>query len=68
MFVDNGISGTKDRRPQLDRLMEAARKRQIDLILVWEAGQVRKEPETACGGLRGAFSYRDRVYYPFRTT
>jgi DNA invertase Pin-like site-specific DNA recombinase len=35
-YVDNGISGTKDRRPQLDRLMEAARKRQIDLILVWK--------------------------------
>ena len=35
-YVDNGISGTKDRRPQLDRLMEAARKRQIDLIVVWK--------------------------------
>jgi DNA invertase Pin-like site-specific DNA recombinase len=35
-YVDNGISGTKDRRPQLDRLLEAARKRQIDLILVWK--------------------------------
>lgn len=35
-FVDNGISGIKDRRPQLDRLLEAARKRQIDLILVWK--------------------------------
>ncbi len=35
-YVDNGISGTKDHRPQLDRLFEAARKRQIDLILVWK--------------------------------
>ena len=35
-YVDNGISGTKDRRPQLDRLLEAARKRQIDLIVVWK--------------------------------
>jgi DNA invertase Pin-like site-specific DNA recombinase len=35
-YVDNGISGTKERRPQLDRLMDAARKRQIDLILVWK--------------------------------
>jgi DNA invertase Pin-like site-specific DNA recombinase len=35
-YVDNGVSGTKDRRPQLDRLMDAARKRQIDLILVWK--------------------------------
>jgi len=35
-YVDNGVSGTKERRPQLDRLMEAARKRQIDLIVVWK--------------------------------
>lgn len=35
-YVDNGISGTKDHRPELDRLFEAARKRQIDLILVWK--------------------------------
>ena len=35
-YVDNGISGTKERRPQLDRLLEAARKRQIDMIIVWK--------------------------------
>ncbi|MGD0884899.1 MAG: recombinase family protein [Thermodesulfovibrionales bacterium] len=35
-YIDNGVSGAKDRRPQLDHLMEAARKRQIDLILVWK--------------------------------
>jgi DNA invertase Pin-like site-specific DNA recombinase len=35
-FVDNGVSGIKDHRPQLDRLMNAAKKRQIDCILVWK--------------------------------
>lgn len=35
-YIDNGISGTKERRPQLDRLLEAARKRQIDMIIVWK--------------------------------
>ena len=34
-FVDHGISGTKDRRPALDRLMDAVRKRQVDVVLVW---------------------------------
>jgi DNA invertase Pin-like site-specific DNA recombinase len=29
-YVDVGISGAKDRRPQLDRLMSDARKRQFD--------------------------------------
>lgn len=33
-FVDR-CSGARDKRPELDRLMEACRKRQIDGILVW---------------------------------
>jgi len=35
-YIDNGVSGMKDRRPQLDRLLESARKRQVDLIIVWK--------------------------------
>jgi len=35
-YFENGISGTKNHRPQLDRLMDAARKRQIDLVAVWK--------------------------------
>jgi len=35
-YVDRGESGAKDRRPQLDRLMEDARKRRIDGIMVWK--------------------------------
>jgi DNA invertase Pin-like site-specific DNA recombinase len=34
-YVDKGESGAKDRRPELDRLMEDVRKRRIDIILVW---------------------------------
>jgi len=33
-FVDEGVSGRKDRRPALDRLMEAARRREVDAIAV----------------------------------
>jgi DNA invertase Pin-like site-specific DNA recombinase len=33
-FVDQGISGAKDRRPALDKLMDAARRRRIDIALV----------------------------------
>ena len=33
-YVDVGISGAKDRRPQLDRLMSDARKRRFDALLV----------------------------------
>lgn len=35
-FTDRGVSGSKDRRPQLDRLMTAARSRKFDVLLVWK--------------------------------
>src|SRR5271157_6210250 len=34
-YVDTGFSGTKQNRPALDRLMDDARKRHFDCILVW---------------------------------
>jgi DNA invertase Pin-like site-specific DNA recombinase len=34
-YVDTGVSGAKERRPALDRLMAAASKRQIDAVVVW---------------------------------
>ena len=33
-YVDIGISGVKDRRPELDRLMADARRRRFDIVLV----------------------------------
>lgn len=34
-YVDIGESGSKETRPSLDRMMDDARKRKIDIILVW---------------------------------
>ncbi|MGH9734344.1 MAG: recombinase family protein [Candidatus Acidiferrales bacterium] len=34
-YVDAGISGAKERRPELDRLMTAARRRQFDAVVVY---------------------------------
>ena len=34
-YCDNGIAGTKDSRPALNELMDAARKRRFEIILVW---------------------------------
>jgi DNA invertase Pin-like site-specific DNA recombinase len=34
-FSDEGISGTKDRRPALDRLMAEARRGRYDVVCVW---------------------------------
>jgi len=34
-YTDNGISGTTDSRPALNQLMNDARKRRFDIVLVW---------------------------------
>ena len=34
-FIDEGESGAKQRRPALDELLKAARRRDIDVIIVW---------------------------------
>jgi DNA invertase Pin-like site-specific DNA recombinase len=35
-YVDTGISGSKESRPELDRLMTDAHQRRFDAILVWK--------------------------------
>ena len=34
-YLDRGISGCKDRRPELDRLMRDAHARKFDVVVVW---------------------------------
>jgi len=34
-YVDEGVSGAKDRRPALDRLVLDARRRRLDVVVVW---------------------------------
>jgi DNA invertase Pin-like site-specific DNA recombinase len=34
-YIDAGISGSKDSRPELNRLMDDARKRKIDAVVCW---------------------------------
>lgn len=35
-YVDVGISGAKDRRPELDKLMQDAHRRKFDVVAVWK--------------------------------
>ena len=35
-FVDEGISGSKDSRPELNKLMADAHKRKFDVVVVWK--------------------------------
>jgi DNA invertase Pin-like site-specific DNA recombinase len=34
-YVDHGVSGAKEARPELNRLIRDAKKRQIDIVVVW---------------------------------
>ena len=34
-FVDRGVSGAKDRRPVLDELLKAIRRRKVNVVVVW---------------------------------
>jgi DNA invertase Pin-like site-specific DNA recombinase len=34
-YVDRGVSGAKERRPALDTMLKAARRRQVDVIVCW---------------------------------
>ena len=35
-FVEHGVSGAKDRRPQLDAMMKGVRQRKFDAVVVWK--------------------------------
>ena len=35
-YVDAGVSGAKESRPQLDRMLKDARRRKFDCLLVWK--------------------------------
>jgi DNA invertase Pin-like site-specific DNA recombinase len=39
-YCDHGISGSKERRPALDRLLADARRRRFDLIVVWKSDRL----------------------------
>jgi DNA invertase Pin-like site-specific DNA recombinase len=35
-YVDEGVSGSKESRPELNRLVDDSRRRQFDIVLVWK--------------------------------
>jgi DNA invertase Pin-like site-specific DNA recombinase len=39
-YVDNGVSGTKEKRPALDRLIADAHRRRFDVLLCWKLDRV----------------------------
>jgi DNA invertase Pin-like site-specific DNA recombinase len=41
-YVDHGVSGTKVRRPALDRLLKDAHRRRFDAVLVWSCDRLAR--------------------------
>jgi DNA invertase Pin-like site-specific DNA recombinase len=39
-YTDEGVSGSRDRRPELDRVLVDARRRRWDLLVVWRADRL----------------------------
>jgi DNA invertase Pin-like site-specific DNA recombinase len=39
-YLDQGVSGSKDRRPQLDRMLADARRGKFDILLVWRSDRL----------------------------
>ena len=41
-YMDHGFSGTKARRPELDRMMDDARRHRFDVLLVWSCDRLAR--------------------------
>ena len=39
-YVNHGVSGSKDRRPALDRLVKDARRRRFDVLVTWKLNRL----------------------------
>jgi DNA invertase Pin-like site-specific DNA recombinase len=47
-YTDEGVSGSKDRRPALDRLMLDARRGRVDILVVWSLDRFGRSLAHVC--------------------
>ena len=50
-YVDHGVSGTRESRPALDRMMKDARQRRIDSVVVWRLDRLGRSLRHLLGTL-----------------
>jgi DNA invertase Pin-like site-specific DNA recombinase len=50
-YVDNGVSGKKDSRPELNRLMADAHARRFDVVVVWRFDRFSRSVSHLCRAL-----------------
>jgi len=46
-YVDDGVSGSKRRRPQLDRMLKAVRDGQVDVVAFWKLDRLSRDARHA---------------------
>src|SRR5882724_10383652 len=56
-YVDSGISGSKESRPQLNRLMSDAQKRHVDAVLCWKVDRFGRSLKHLVNALADLDSY-----------
>jgi DNA invertase Pin-like site-specific DNA recombinase len=61
-FIDSGVSGAKERRPPLDRLLAEAKRRKFDAVLVYRYDRFARSLRQ----LVNAFVRVRRAWDPFR--
>ena len=65
-FVDSGVSGAKDSRPELNRLMADAHKRRFDVVCVWKFDRFAQKRQSPLTGVRDIQGTGYRVLLVFR--
>ena len=66
-YVDTGISGSTTSRPALDDLMQAARRRQIDAVVVWKLDRLGRSLQHLIEAAERLDAGRHRVRVPRRS-
>src|ERR1035437_5339427 len=56
-YVDEGVSGSKECRPGLNRLMDDSRRRQFDIVLVWKIDRFGRSLKHLVNALADLDSY-----------
>ena len=46
-YVDEGVTGAKDRRPALDELVKEARRRRFDVLVCWSLDRLGRRTSTS---------------------
>src|ERR1035438_5335532 len=56
-YVDEGVSGSKESRPELNRLMTDAHRRKFDIVLVWKVDRFGRSLKHLVNSLADLDSY-----------